>query len=133
MRAKGDGGETFGFRLGCHALGLCGVGLLLGGEACGGGAPCFGFLFGATSGFAGRLIFHRRTCPRGGFGFPFDAHLLDSLIGRVSFGGGALCGHEGQFLFLPDPGRGDGGLVGSGALIALGFRKASLLFRDSSP
>jgi hypothetical protein len=106
---------------------------LLGGEACGGRTPCFGLLFGATPGFAGRLVFHGRTCPRDGFGFPFDTQLLGGLIGRVSLGGGALCGDEGQFLFLPDPGRGDGGQVGGSALVALCFRKASLLFRDSSP
>ena len=133
LGAKGGFGETFGLCLGCRALGLCGIGLLLGGEARNGGTSCFGLLFGATPGFAGRLIFHGRTCPRGGFGFPFDTQLLGGLIGRVSLRGSALCGHQGQFLFLPDPGRGDGGQVGSGALIALGFAKALLLFRDSSP
>jgi hypothetical protein len=132
-RAKRGFGQTFGLCLGSHALHLCRVGLLLGGEARVGGAPCFGFLFGATPGFAGRLLFHRRTCARRGFGLPLDTRLLGSLIGRVSLGGGALCGEEGQFLFFPDSGRGGGSQVDGGALIALGFREDSLLFRDSSP
>lgn len=132
-RAKSGSGLTFGLRLGCRALSLRGLGLLLGGEALDYGAPCFDVLFGATPGFRRRLIFRRRTRPRRSFSFPLDTQLLGSLIGRVSLGGGALCGHERQFLFLPDPGRGGAGQVDGGALIALGFRKASLFFRDSRP
>gem|GEM_PF-6891180 len=138
FRGKGSVSQTFGFdlpcrglSLRCRALGLCGAGLLLGGETHRSGTRGFGFLLGASAGFAGRFIFSSRTRQGGRFGDLLEPQLFGGLVGGASFRDGTFRRQPGQFLFLFHAGRGGGGQFNAGTLAALGLRHCTLLRFDS--
>jgi len=104
--------------------------LPLGGDARGGGTPCFSLTLGAVPGFGGRLTFRGHTRQGRSFGDLLDPHLFGSPRGGTSFGFCPLGGQPGQISLSPGAGSRGRCQFGGGPLAALGLGQGSLLRFD---
>lgn len=125
----GCSGESVGFRL--RALRQRRLGLALGIETRGGGAPGRGLLLGAATGFLDRQVFCGDASQSGLFGILFRAHFFGALRRRVAFRRSAFASRAREFCFLVRA-RGRGrGEFGSRSRAALRLDQSTLFGLDA--